>query len=262
MDDVYDRPERELAYADYLREGIEKLEGAQFGRSWGAGVGADNEDTYQGEFWEEVRDEDATAATEKDVGMLRLKSGVSAAAAIDALFAAPEQWALDCAEFVQVAHLYAQRHTLGDLKFDQRVMDRDGTIRFSLRGHGSTGLASDRLYQREEPEDKMREFPGDREVDESADELLAAAPVGSRIVWRNLAVDPDDPTEADLFNENAVKLGPDEFAAHGLGEKTVMTRAELELELARAAWDLGGDPDRTEIETNIFIRSIQHIVIP
>jgi hypothetical protein len=108
----------------------------------------------------------------------------------------------------------------------------------------------------------MREFPGDREVDESADELLAAAPVGSRIVWRNLAVDPDDPTEADLFNENAVKLGPDEFAAHGLGEKHVMTRAELELELARATWDLGGDPDRTEIETNIFIRSIQHIVIP
>lgn len=263
MDEVYGRPERRRLYEDYLREAIDLLRGVRFGRSTGRGVGPDSDpdqEHYDLALWDEVRDEEVGEATGQEVAMLRLKPGISPALAIDELFAKVDQWAFDCAEFVQVAQLYAQRHALGDTAFDRWVSGARGGAEFLLRNHGSTGLLSDVLFQRDGPDEPMRAYPDQRPVAESVDELLAAAPVGSRIVWRNLAANPS----SDAYNENAIKLGSDQFAAHGLGEtdQNTFTRAELELELARVTWTLGGDPDTSEIEANVFIRSIQHYIVP
>lgn len=261
VDTLLVRPDRVKAYEDYLREAVALLSSVDYGRASGWAVGEDAEDKYDLEFWEEIPDEEVMKSEGKGLGMLRLKPGVRPSQAIDELFAKLDHWAFDCAEFVQVAHLYAMRHTMGDQAFERILAEDAGKAQVLLRSHGSTGLKSRVLYQRDKPGDKMREFYSGTDVETSVDQLLADAPIGSRIVWRNLAANPAD----DIYNENTIKLGPDEFAAHGLdpdNKKTVFTRARVELELARRTWTLAGDPDQKEIDANVFIRAIQHYIVP
>jgi len=61
-------------------------------------------------------------------------------------------------------------------------------------------------------------------LDRSMELLLADAPVGSTVVWKDAGAPPLHPFET----LPTVKLGPDEFAAHGIAEhRNVFTRAEL-----------------------------------
>jgi hypothetical protein len=103
----------------------------------------------------------------------------------------------------------------------------------------------------------MRDVKGD-EVKTSVDELLREAPIGSRVTWRNL----EAPESSDFFNENTIKLGADRYAAHGFGTTNVFTRAELELSLARATRPEATDADRAEFEAFVFVRAIQHFLVP
>lgn len=61
-------------------------------------------------------------------------------------------------------------------------------------------------------------------VERSMELLLAEAPVGSTVVWKDGAAAPGHPFET----LPSVKLGPDEFAAHGLTDRrNVFSRADL-----------------------------------
>lgn len=61
-------------------------------------------------------------------------------------------------------------------------------------------------------------------VDRSMELLLAEAPVGSTVVWKDPAAPPAHPFAV----LPSVKLGPDEFAAHGLAEdRNTFSRAAL-----------------------------------
>jgi hypothetical protein len=75
-------------------------------------------------------------------------------------------------------------------------------------------------------------------------------------VWRNQLA----PVDSYRYNENAIKLGSDEFGAHGLeARKKIYTRAELELGLAQAEEP---DADSVYVEENVFIIGIEHFVMP
>jgi hypothetical protein len=204
--------------------------------------------------WEVIEEVDPAGTADT---ALRLKSGVLPSVAIDELFAKLDDWAFDCAEFVQVAHLYARRHTLGELFDDPRLFEESGgTLTVVLRPQGSTGMLQGVMFKRETRDEPMTRIPGNVEEERDVDTLLAAAPVGSRVVWRNQLAPPD----TYRFNENALKLGPDEFAAHGLdAKKKIYTRAELELGLAQAEEP---DADDAYVQENVFIVGIEHLVTP
>jgi hypothetical protein len=82
-------------------------------------------------------------------------------------------------------------------------------------------------------------------VDYSADQLVKLAPMGSRVAWTNLK------GATPFRNENALKLGPDEFAGHPYG---ILSRAELEMKLAQEAYK-GADADY--VKRNIFISGVE-----
>lgn len=167
------------------------------------------------------------------------------------MFADFSKWSVDCAQFIQVAEWYALRHAYGADDFNKRV---GGTL--ELRVHRSTGIAYKELYERLNRSAKMRRRTDGAEESKSVEQLLADAPIGSRITWTNKKA-PDD---SAFHNENTIKMGPDSFAAHGFGGSTnIFTRAEVELKLAQAE---DSSADATYIAANIFISQIAYFDTP
>ena len=239
-------PEFRELYEAKLREGIGLLEGVAFGRAEGSHVMADNGDRYDARNWA-VR---ASTGKGADDAMLVLRQGVLPSKAIDDLFADLGAWSLDCAQYVQVAEFYALRHARGAEAFDAA----NAGMRFEFRPLRSTGLTDSRLYTRTSPAEKMV-LQGDRPEAAFADDVVAAAPIGSRVGWRNLAA----PASSAFYNENTVKLGPDQFAAHGFGAQTIFTRQQLMLALAGVALGREADPvkDFDYIAENVFIVEVE-----
>jgi hypothetical protein len=127
-------------------------------------------------------------------------------------------------------------------------------MRFEFRPFHSTGLTGSRLYTRTSPAEKLV-LQGDRPEAAFADEVVAAAPIGSRVAWRNLAAPPS----SAFYNENTIKLGADQFAAHGFGAQTMFTRQQLMLALAGVALGREADPvkDFDYVAENVFIVEVE-----
>jgi hypothetical protein len=238
----------EREYADALKTGIAKLDGVLFGAS--------PEKRFDDRYWEKVEDEEYKLA-------LKLKGGVKPSKAVAAIFSQPQRWSFDCAEFVQVANMYATLTVYGAEALDETLEDRP----FTLRQHASS------LFEEWSPEAWSRgasdeEFSlykkGARVVtqNESKDGtvpvthpepfVLARVPVGSRVMFHN----PNGAGTA-FENENTVKVGPDAYAAHGIPGKKVFSKAEIVDGLA----DIN---IRSELEAGkelIFVKQVEVIAV-
>jgi hypothetical protein len=180
----------------------------------------------------------------------------SPAEAIDAMFDHQNRWMIACAEFVQIAQLYALRHTLGARRFDERVGREGFTLEVQRRE--STGIETEVTFSRKGPSDQMGRSDTDQLDPRRVDEILAVAPVGSRVRWTNLAgvgLTKPNPWE----HENTIKLGPNKFGAHGtatgiFSTSNTHTREEVELLTAR-----GTNPkaEAGYVKANIFISEIE-----
>jgi len=230
-------------YERLLPDAVVRLKSIDFGR----GEQNPTED-FDHDFWEKAPDRDP------DVGVhLELKRGKSPAAAIQAIFDRTSKWAFDCAEFVQVVQLYALLKTLGPTQFDEYITKqaRNGVV--MLRTHWSTGLRRKTLYKRSAANEGMvRETNGSPEVgpQPSVEDLLAAAPIGARVLFTN----PTLPRVHPFHNENTVLLGADRFGANaGKGNVREFTRKEIEQRMAQAAAADGGSAS-TDV---IFISEIE-----
>lgn len=177
---------RHRLYLEKLREAIDKLMAARYGHGVRFGRATDRRRSgklnYDLANWERIEEVDPAGRAD---AALRLKSGVLPSVAVDELFSKLDAWAFDCGEFVQVAHLYARRHTLGELFDDARLFEEHaGEFSIVLRPMGSTGLFQRRLFKREAADQPMTRIPGNEVDKRDVDTLLAEAPVGSRITWR------------------------------------------------------------------------------
>jgi hypothetical protein len=257
------------SYEDYIREGNAKLSGVAFGAKGTGELALINycnaplsnssdpkksfDYWYDNEYWNTAVD------TQLKSCKLVLKPSKKPHEAIDQLFDRQDKWHVACAEFIQIVELYALRHTLGDDAFDQRV---GGTL--ELRRRESTGVKTKMLYSRTSPNDQMTRSTDNKLEPSSVEQLVAQAPIGSRIRWTNR--DPKalgQPFE----NENTVKLGQDKFAAHPLthpkflfiGGGNEYSRAALELKVAR---ETNPSADRSYVEQNLFISEIEYFDTP
>jgi hypothetical protein len=225
-------------YEKRLKEAVDKLQGVSFGLCY------EGPEKFDIDYWI-VKDD-------PDFGRkLVLKSGKRPSDAIDSMFADLSKWRVDCAQFVQVAEWYALRHAYGADEFNKKV----GST-FELRVHRSTGIKYKEAYDRPDKRSKMRRFSDGGEESKSVDQLVADAPIGSRIMWTNKRA----PESSAFHNENTIKLGPDQFAAHGFGGgRNIFTRAEVELKLAQAE---NSAADAAYIAENIFIAQIGYFETP
>jgi hypothetical protein len=191
--------------------------------------------------------------------MLVYDGGVTPAAAVDELFerGTLDRLALDCTEYVQLVHLYARRHTFGYDGFHEAVRAAGG---MALRMQQSTGYRPVLEYSRSSPSAPMeRRTPGGAPVpvDDDVDDLLARAPVGSRVVRRNRRL-----PGTDSYDENTVTLGADRYAAHGSGRDKEFTRAGLERALARLSYEPSDGDFAASVAGTVFLRKIEHVAVP
>ena len=251
-----------LHYQSYLREAVRHIrDNINFGRSL-KGHTEENQ-KFDFTFGDEIKEEDKGRFDKElwEVALrhtwgLELKPGVEGgpASAIKSMFDInrASEWTLDCAEFVQAVHLRALQRTLGEGPFNKRVQ-REGPT-FFFADHGSTGLRSWIRYERKRPTERMvRSFNGTVAA-HTADELVRIAPMGSRVEWTNLK------GSGEYRNENTIKMGHNQFAAHGIGAKKkypsgIFSRAEVEKLLAAIA--LGREPDADYLRKNIFISGVE-----
>lgn len=264
-EDLHDRIEAEMSggeleYAlDLLATPFEQY--VQEASSWlescpaiGFGLPWNQEGWYDDRFWK--REFVAHRDPEKAEWKLVLHSG-EPHQAIDALFHEQGRWHVDCAVFVEVVQLYALRQSLGATRFNQRVGGR-----MELRTHGSSGVQRRALFKRASAGEAFKGGAA------SAEEVLADAPIGSRVRWTSqLLFDKAN----NLFgpevwtiqqeewpnwqHENTVKVGPDRYGAHGIGGR--VSRATIEDEMAAITGKVFPDKPDSEIRAGIFISEIE-----
>jgi hypothetical protein len=248
----------EKRYEFYLKEAIEKMKDVGFSSL----LDMSGKPDYGLKYWDLVEDKEFVEETGRENQGMLVYNGRAPypALAVEELYEPKnlKRWAMDCAEFVQAASLYARLRSLGDHEFNKLVEAEGGTLKFRM--HYSTGYRQGLMYQRDSGDVPMElTLPNGKKlgVAEDIDFLLEQAPVGSRIVWRN-----SKGAGTDFFNENTVKVGDNQYAAHGFKQK-VFTRGELEMALAKKSYGrAAGEPTAEYIAANVFVRTIEHVQIP
>ncbi len=153
--------------------------------------------------------------------------------AIDEMFDNLGIWTFDCAEYLQVAQWYAQRHTMGAAAFNAKITNLGGLV---LKPHGSTGIVANETYVRRAPGDTFYRESNITNQTEPSDkmewELLDVAPIGTRVTFTNAAAPTESGTSRGWWafgNENTLKMGDNQYAAHPMG---TLSREEIECRLA------------------------------
>jgi hypothetical protein len=233
---------RRLTYEAKLREGITLLRAAKpaFGSPESTGK-------FDSAYWE-VRPDPQYA------GKLVLVAGTPSGA-IDELFAKLDTWSFDCAHYVQVAQLYAFRHTFGAAEFDRRMLAGGP---FEIRFHHSSGIRPKRFLQRDGPGERWTDTASGAQIPDTTASLLAAAPIGTRVQWTNL----DAPRSSAWRNEQTVKVNDDWYAAHPFGLGSGAMIAE---KLAREQWEGKPEPKAdlpAYIRQYLFVRQIEEYIVP
>src|SRR5690606_12951724 len=159
---------------------------------------------------------------------LKLKAGKDPSVALESILSHPDRWQLECGQATQVGLLYAW--SMADSEGFRKAIGSD----FILRARYSSGLASDEFIVRTTPEEAFTRYKDSEEqiLTKGTAELLAEAPIGARIYWENR----DVPAYHDFHGENAIKVGVNLYIAQGFGPKAILTREEIEAEMARMSY--------------------------
>ena len=244
----------ETPFERYVQEAstwLERFPSIGFGLPW------NRDDWFDGRFWK--REFDAP----KKEWKLVLNKGTPHEA-IDALFHEQGRWHVDCAVFVEVVQLYALRQSLGAKRFDQRIGNR-----MELRAHGSAGTRRRTLFKRVSATAPFAAEGADvpKQI-ASVEDVLADAPIGSRVRWTSqlLFDKANNLFGPEVFtieqqewpawqHENTVKLAPNSYAAHGVGNR--VSRADVESKIADITAEVFPDKSKSEIRAGIFISEIE-----
>jgi hypothetical protein len=215
-----ERPERER-FEQALPGAVKTFEHVFFGRAVKPRVDKKTGRVlnlhYDDTFWEETPDPEFDTT-------LKLKSGTKPSVALEAMAAQPKKWSFDCAEWVQVAENFAWLKALGADEFDKRMASLQ---EFRLRPQWSGVSQPEVKFQRVGPTAKFSRVTGPvgfEDDERTAEELLRDAPIGSRVTWSSTVGDLKD-----WQHENTVKVGDDQYAAHGFPGQKTFTAAQLEL---------------------------------
>lgn len=218
-----------IRFKERLAEAIKRLKPVAFGRAEGGLGSRDKKERLDDEFWQQGIEWNGKYGAD----VVELKPGKSYSEAIIKIIERPDEWSLDCMQFVQVVLLYALVDPEDQASFDNRFRAEKRVRTFPStveKPFESSGLSVNKAFQRNDPALPMKEWPAMVDSSDSLEVLLGKAPIGSRVTWRCLDAQGDS---ARFSNENTVKVGPDAYAAHPFNKvRGPMSRAEMESELA------------------------------
>ena len=254
----------------FLREGAKLFGVAGFGLAGGEKAGPDPSDSYDVSMWEEMR---------HPRGVLRAK--VSPWLAMDQLVRSigkkvPKagggmtEWRFDCFEFVPLIRIYAYWRTMTKSEFNKKFSPLELGFHARTKLHWGETIEATRPGEAPFTLGEMRAFekggeiifePEKLPVGKSWAQLLREAPIGTQIVWTNKdaqAKCKKDPhlSFCNYENENATKLGLDEYSAHPFG---IVNENTIKEEMAAALF--GGNKaliPADYIEKNIYISSMRY----
>jgi hypothetical protein len=264
-------------YERKLIEGINKLDppgggGVSFGTAPSPG-------NFDSNDWARERDLDFgnRFTPSRAYHMLVLISNDGPSRALKRIVDNPQDWRMDCAYFVQVAHLHALSQVNPSV-FDDHFRGK----RFLLRYHHSSGISENFSFDRERKQHpwfawyrKTRSAPRRKHRIKNTSKwttnsIKAAMPIGSRLMWRHDLIQLSD---RDAFrNENAVKVGPNQYKAFPLqppgSAVRHLTENQIRLQLARHGMDTypdRHDPNLSPAEVaqrHVFLSEAQRFYTP
>ena len=128
---------------------------------------------------------------------------------------------------------------------------------FSLMPHGSTGITTEVKYSRYSNPDEsfwdenveLNANPLYQGENKSVEEILKAAPVGTRIAVKNLMAERGSAWQF----ENAVKLGDNIYGAHGFGKNNKFSLEQIKKNLAEITYNASGIPLQEYIDKYVYI---------
>lgn len=166
-------------------------------------------------------------------------------------------WVLDCAMFIQACHAHAMVSTYKQYGekdvIATRAIETDSLIQF--KQIGSFWMRINERYHKSSFSETQFKNLKDNLVNESLEQLLTNAPIGSRVCFTNN--DATVPESAAFKHENTMKVGVDSYAALGLGSPNCLyTQAEVSLALAQVP---NRSADQIYVNANIYISTIEHL---
>jgi hypothetical protein len=249
-------PPRQRSRLEFLADGASRLAMVRFGHAL-----KDKKERFDTEWWDAWSFRPDPDKTDNDEWVALLKERRSPADAVLRIFDTLDKWSFDCAQFVQVALLYAVVKRLGKESFDKRVASNVQTRhKLMLRASDSTGLTVKKQWQHEIEE--LRKVNNERAamLIKEQESRFKSAPNGSRIVFANL--DPRSEKTA-WQHENTIKMGADQFIAHGvMRNNPFVTREQIYDAIADAVPHGTSQLEDHIYKKNIYISTIQVFAHP
>ena len=242
----------ETQLAKFLKEGATKLSGGVSNRVRFASYTDDRyPPKYDDEYWKPA----GTWERSSKVHVLVPKNPNNPGKAVWEIFEQPDKWRFDCSQFAQVISFYAWLRMLrpGFTKFNARVKKSNKGIKIKPF-QGSVFTSRKHYYWRDSPSDPMRIWDytdkkpwGDQVSVLSAEEIAAAAPVGSRVGFRN------EKGSDNFLAEQTIKVGADKYMAHGLSSVPI-SQDQVILKLYSVS--VSHTPTLAEAELYTWIRDV------
>lgn len=273
--------------ARWVREAYDRLSSEGLGLHVWWERRADGSARWDDRYWV-FPDEEAYERRELDPADLRLvlKPGVPPHVAVDALFDEPGRWEMDCGQFVQVARLYVRRKLLPPPEKNDAFDEQERGLELRTHAPESARYALfERVTDEGRPLDLWRTDPLGRIDPMSEERMLDMAPVGSRVRWtsawtkeialKGQGLGGSRVLDSSWFlfqNENAIKLGPDSYGAHGIGRVSGSEVVEGMVDATRDAlkvaayWKRGGErivdvptnPSDEEIREHVYVDNVEY----
>lgn len=280
-----DLPQDDPAISTMVQEAYDKLakdSGVGFGVWWERKE--DGSARYDERYWEFKGEKAYKEGTLKAPdAALTLKPGIDPHVAVDAIFDQSYRWEMDCGQFVQIARLYVQRKLIPD----DTAFDEWATPDLTLRTHAPETFRHALFLRAHEdglPLDRWITKPSGRIDVLSEERMLASAPSGSRVRWtsswtkqaaklgESALPNVSQLTWYAFQNENAIKIGPDRYAAHGLGTVSAKELVTDMVDATRQALgamaplaantkgapDLPSNPSDDEIKQRIYVDNVEY----
>ena len=167
-----------------------------------------------------------------------MRDGVSPSEALMDFVENPQNYTIDCAQFVQLQRLYAMHNSMGDEEFDAYIEKQRGN--FEINQHKSTGVNSYKTYSRGR-DGNMLPKGGRmlRSLRENA--FYNKLPIGSRLWIGSKGYEP-----SEYNGENIIKVGTNRYNAQGIGEN--MTLRQIKRALKKAQTPVEGKKQSISVE--------------
>ncbi len=243
--------------SDSYKKGARIIGGTIARGAYFASRAGDPDSRYDSAYWEVGSNWHRNAS----VHILVPKDSNDPARAVKEIFDHPDRWRFDCSQFAQVVSFYAWMKVLDKTapgKFNRRVKDsKSGRLQIKPF-QGSTFTTRKLYYWRKSANDQMTLYDyrdGKRwgmEVQSTPDELISAAPVGSRVGFRN------ERGKENFVAEQTIKVGPNHFLAHGLGSGPLVRDAVI-LNLYRQN-DAYRHADLAEAKKYVWVRDVAYFL--